>query len=100
MQNFLQSVQLPFPVTDPLAAQVPSPPLPFELTSQLAFPAGGPTPAQVPSAPPPLKLTSEKSQGDASNLIPNRLAALYIKQSKAAEEMQRWDLALEDANRV
>ena len=68
------------------------------LTSHLAFP--GPVPAQVPSVPPPLKLTSEKSQGDASDLIPNRLAALYIKRSRAAEEIQRWDLALEDVNRV
>ncbi|KAF8551789.1 hypothetical protein OG21DRAFT_1605097 [Imleria badia] len=47
-------------------------------------------------------LSSERSQGDAldSDPFPNRLAGLYIKRSKAAEEIQRWDLALEDANRA
>ncbi|KIJ11813.1 hypothetical protein PAXINDRAFT_181783, partial [Paxillus involutus ATCC 200175] len=45
-------------------------------------------------------LASERNQGDASDPFTNRLAGLYIKRSKAAEEMHQWDLALEDANRA
>ncbi|KIJ65878.1 hypothetical protein HYDPIDRAFT_109942 [Hydnomerulius pinastri MD-312] len=48
----------------------------------------------------PAFLASEQNQGDASDPSTNRLAGLYIKRSKAAEEMYQWDLALEDANRA
>ncbi|KAI9454960.1 hypothetical protein HD554DRAFT_2149383 [Boletus coccyginus] len=49
---------------------------------------------------PSSSLASKQSQGDTSNPPTDRLANLYIKRSKAAEKMQQWDLALEDANRA
>ncbi|KAF9219019.1 hypothetical protein BS17DRAFT_741386 [Gyrodon lividus] len=45
-------------------------------------------------------LASGQNRGDALDSFTDRLARLYIKRSKAAEETHQWDLALGDANRA